>query len=103
VSAWMARYVRTPVAIVAFAGAVTMMPGPLMYQSLGGMLRMARDDHAADAVAAVDLFAKIGQVGIINGGLAVGLIIGARAVTAVLPARGIPPHAPQKSLSGQKE
>src|SRR5262249_23700216 len=36
VSAWMARSRKTPVAVIAFAGAVTMMPGLHMYRALAG-------------------------------------------------------------------
>jgi uncharacterized membrane protein YjjB (DUF3815 family) len=42
VAAAIARYYKTPVAVIAFAGAVTMMPGVQMYRALGGALQIAR-------------------------------------------------------------
>ena len=42
VSAWIARSTKTPVAVIAYAGAVTMMPGLPIYRALGGALQLAR-------------------------------------------------------------
>src|SRR5262249_5249645 len=38
IAAWMARFSKTPVAVIAFAGAVTMIPGLSLYRALGGAL-----------------------------------------------------------------
>lgn len=91
VSAAMALYVRAPVAIIAYAGAVTMLPGTLMYQTLGGMLRLARLGHDVDAAAAGDLIARFGQMCLIVSGLAFGLILGARGVGSLLRVRATRP------------
>ena len=48
VSALIARSTRIPVAVIAYAGAVTMMPGLPIYRALGGAFRLGRLDGAAD-------------------------------------------------------
>jgi uncharacterized membrane protein YjjB (DUF3815 family) len=80
VSGWMARSDKTPVAVIAFAGAVTMMPGLQMYRALGGALQLARiTSEAAPTTMAVTL-ANASQACLVVSGLALGLILGARAV-----------------------
>lgn len=84
-SAAMARCVRTPVAIVAFAGAVTMMPGTYMYQALGGLLRLARLDPAPAVTA--EFSTNLARAFVVVTGLVLGLVLGARGTMAVrLPA-----------------
>ena len=48
ISAWMARSRKMPVAVIAFAGAVTMIPGLHIYRALGGALRLARLGEMTD-------------------------------------------------------
>src|SRR5262249_47630613 len=48
-SAWMARSRRLPFAVIAFAGAVTMIPGLSLYRALAGALQLARLADTADA------------------------------------------------------
>jgi uncharacterized membrane protein YjjP (DUF1212 family) len=77
-SAWMARSIRAPVAVIAFAGAVTMMPGLQIYRALGGAMQMARLQAAEDlpTIAATLGFAL--QATFVVGALAIGLVIGVR-------------------------
>src|SRR5262249_33700760 len=42
ISAWMARSCKLPVAVLTFAGAVTMIPGLNLYRALAGALQLAR-------------------------------------------------------------
>jgi uncharacterized membrane protein YjjB (DUF3815 family) len=42
VSGWVTRSGKTPVAVIAFAGVVTMMPGLHIYRALGDALQLAR-------------------------------------------------------------
>jgi uncharacterized membrane protein YjjP (DUF1212 family) len=48
ISAWMTRSCKTPVAVIAFAGAVTMIPGLHLYRALAGALRLARLGERTD-------------------------------------------------------
>lgn len=82
ISAWMARGGRIPVAIISFAGAVTMMPGLQMYRALGGALKLARSINAADQTVIASTLGNALQAGLVVGALAVGLIFGARIVQA---------------------
>jgi uncharacterized membrane protein YjjP (DUF1212 family) len=83
VSAWMARSKRTPFAVIAFAGAVTMMPGLQLYRALGGALQMARLDNTPELPALAGTLGNALQAGLVVGMLALGLIVGARAVLAL--------------------
>ena len=82
-SAWMARSIKAPVAVIAFAGAVTMMPGLSFYHGLGGALRMARFPDLADAATMAATLAHALQGMLVVSGLALGLILGARVVPAL--------------------
>src|SRR5262249_47603375 len=48
ISAWMARASKTPVAVIAFAGAVTMIPGLQLYRALSGARQLARLGEMTD-------------------------------------------------------
>jgi uncharacterized membrane protein YjjB (DUF3815 family) len=87
-AAWMARSYRTPVAVIAFAGAVTMMPGIQLYRALGGALQLARLDDAADLTAVTAPLGNALQAGVIVGALSLGLIVGARALLVLAGERG---------------
>ena len=83
VSGWMTRSGKTPVAVIAFAGAVTIMPGLDIYQALGGALQLARmTDETAPAVV-IRTLANASQACLQVSGLALGLVLGARAVLAL--------------------
>lgn len=87
VAALIARRHKTPVAVVAFAGAVIMIPGLTVYRAFGGVLRLARLPDP-DVLAAA--LGSALQATLVIGGLALGLILGARAVLA-LAGDGDPP------------
>jgi uncharacterized membrane protein YjjP (DUF1212 family) len=80
VSAWMARSKRTPVAVIAFAGVVTMMPGLQMYRALGGALQLARQGDAAELPTVAGTLGNALQACFVVGALTIGLVVGARAV-----------------------
>lgn len=93
VSGWMARAGRTPVAVIAFAGAVTMMPGLHIYRALGGVLLLARLNEAGSAAVA-EALGNASQAGLVVSGLVLGLIVGARMVLALTQE----PHSGDKTL-----
>jgi uncharacterized membrane protein YjjP (DUF1212 family) len=80
VTGWMARSGRTPLAVLAFAGAVTMMPGLSIYRALGGALQLARLTNQTDLAAMAGTLGNGSQACLVGSGLALGLIFGARAV-----------------------
>jgi uncharacterized membrane protein YjjP (DUF1212 family) len=80
VSGWMARSNNTPFAVIAFAGAVTMMPGLQIYRALGGSLQLARLTNDADPAAMAVTLGNASQASLVVSGLALGLIVGARIV-----------------------
>jgi uncharacterized membrane protein YjjP (DUF1212 family) len=83
IAAVIARWHRVPVAALAFAGAVTMIPGLSLYRAFGGALRLARLPERADAGAATAALSHSIQACLVVGGLTLGLIVGARAVFAL--------------------
>jgi uncharacterized membrane protein YjjP (DUF1212 family) len=82
ISAWMARSARTPVAVIAFAGTVTMIPGLNLYRALAGAMQLARLPERADATVATATLSNALRAGLVIGGLTLGLILGARLVRA---------------------
>jgi uncharacterized membrane protein YjjP (DUF1212 family) len=82
-SGWMARTRKTPVAVIAFAGAVTMMPGLNLYRALGGAVQLAWSGARTEPVALAATLGNALQAVLIIVGLALGLILGARAVLAI--------------------
>jgi uncharacterized membrane protein YjjP (DUF1212 family) len=93
IAAWMARSSRTPVAVLAFAGAVTMIPGLSLYRALGGALQLARFPDETDMTTVTATLANGLQAGLVIGGLALGLILGARVVLALPQGRDSPTAA----------
>ncbi len=83
VSAWMARVGKVPVAVIAFAGAVTMMPGLHIYRALGGAAGLARQADPMDPAAVAGLLGTAFQAFLVVSGLALGLLLGTRAVLAL--------------------
>jgi uncharacterized membrane protein YjjP (DUF1212 family) len=101
VSAGMARFSRTPVAVISFAGAVTMIPGLSLYGALGGTLQLARLVDAADPSLASRTLGHAFQGDLVVSGLAVGLILGARTVLALIGERDSP-ERPSVSHDGDE-
>src|SRR5262245_2140563 len=83
VAGWMARSAKTPMAVIAFAGAVTMMPGLHIYRALGGALQLARQMNEAEPGAIAATLGNASQACLVVSALALGLICGARAVLAL--------------------
>jgi uncharacterized membrane protein YjjP (DUF1212 family) len=82
-SAWMGNRIRSPVAVIAFSGAVTMIPGLSLYRALGGAVQLA--GLAADAPAAL-VARTLGhacQGCLVVCGLGLGLVVGARVLLAL--------------------
>lgn len=88
VAAYISRTTRSPFAVVAFAGAVTMMPGVQIYRALGGALKLARLNEAVDAPPLGEVVGNGLQACVMAGALAVSVVVGARTF-ALLAGRGI--------------
>jgi uncharacterized membrane protein YjjP (DUF1212 family) len=83
VSACIARFTKVPVAVIAFAGAVTMMPGVQMYRALVGVLRLSRLEDGGESPAATEVLGYALQAGVVASALALGLVVGVRIVSVV--------------------
>ena len=97
VSACIAKSTKTPVAVIAFAGAVTMMPGLQMYRALGGALRIA---HLPDIVDPSAMAATLGfalQASLVAGALALGLVVGLRVIARIASGWGPSAADPARS------
>jgi uncharacterized membrane protein YjjP (DUF1212 family) len=84
IAALLARRFRTPVAVIAFAGAVTMIPGLSLYRALAGALWLARLPDLTDAGSVTATLSNALQAGLVIGGLTLGLAVGASAVLALV-------------------
>jgi uncharacterized membrane protein YjjB (DUF3815 family) len=73
-----AERLRLPFAAVAFAGAVPMMPGVPIFQSIAGAMRLAAAGTAADPVVATATLAYFFSAAFVIGAMAIGLLVGAR-------------------------
>jgi len=88
------RPLRLPFSSVAFAAAVPMMPGSLIYRSLAGAVRLSMSGQGADPLdatrAVVSLLQALLTIGAMAAGLAVGALLasGALGLTARPPRRG---------------
>jgi uncharacterized membrane protein YjjB (DUF3815 family) len=103
IAAWMARSSRTPVAVIAFAGAVTMIPGLSLYRALGGALQLARLPELTDSGTVSGALGNALQGCLVVCGLALGLILGTRAVLALAgerdsPRTPAPGHNPNEAI-----
>jgi uncharacterized membrane protein YjjP (DUF1212 family) len=87
ISACIARTTKSPFAVVAFAGAVTMMPGVQIYRALGGALKLARLNDAANSSLVGDIISQGFQACVVMGGLALGLVVGSRTVALLVRQR----------------
>lgn len=83
VSAWIARAGRTTVAAIAFAGAVTMIPGLQIYTALSGAVRLARQGSDLTSTPMTEAIGSGLQACLVVSGLTLGLILGSRAVQAL--------------------
>jgi uncharacterized membrane protein YjjP (DUF1212 family) len=73
-----ANRLRLPFSAVAFAGAVPMMPGVFIYQSIAGAMRLSAAGTSADpALAAATLALSYKSVFVV-GAMVLGLLVGAR-------------------------
>jgi uncharacterized membrane protein YjjP (DUF1212 family) len=93
VSVWMARSSRTPVAVIAFAGAVTMIPGLSLYRALAGALQLARQGDGTDPATVAATLGNAFQGCLMVSALALGLILGAKVVLALAGVRSASPPA----------
>jgi uncharacterized membrane protein YjjP (DUF1212 family) len=84
VSAWLARSKKLPFAVIAFAGAVPLMPGLHIYRALGGALQLARLGDTAEPPVLAGALGNGLHAGFVVAALALGLLVGVRAVQ-VLP------------------
>jgi uncharacterized membrane protein YjjB (DUF3815 family) len=78
IAAWIARSYRLPIAVVSFAGAVTMMPGIQIYRALGGTLQLAQLRSAAELPIIAETLGQALQACLVVGALGMGLILAAR-------------------------
>jgi uncharacterized membrane protein YjjP (DUF1212 family) len=78
VCSWIARSFKIPFAVVAFAGAVTMMPGVQMYRGLSGAIRLANLRDAADITVVAGTIGSALQASMVVGALVLGLVVAAR-------------------------
>jgi uncharacterized membrane protein YjjB (DUF3815 family) len=83
VAAQIARSAKLPVAVIAFAGAVTMMPGLQIYRALAGARQLARLAHDTDPGLVAQALGNAFAACLVVSGLVLGLVIGPR----VLPDR----------------
>jgi uncharacterized membrane protein YjjP (DUF1212 family) len=83
VAAWIARSKKTPIAVIAFAGAVTMIPGLHIYRALAGARQLARRMEETDTATLAGTLGNASLACLVVSGLALGLVIGARAVQAL--------------------
>lgn len=84
IAAAMARSSRGPVVVIAFAGAVTMIPGSSFYRALGGALQLARLDGGSEPELVESTLSYALEGLIVVCGLALGLILGIRGMRWLL-------------------
>jgi uncharacterized membrane protein YjjP (DUF1212 family) len=98
VSAWMARASKAPVAVIAFAGAVTMIPGLSLYRALAGALQLARQGEGTDPATVAATLGNALQGCLVVSALALGLTLGARVVLALAGGRNASPPAAEAEV-----
>ncbi|HEV3142498.1 MAG TPA: threonine/serine exporter family protein [Gemmataceae bacterium] len=101
VSASIARSNRTPVAVIAFAGAVTMMPGLQIYRALSGALQMARLKGTTDLPTVAGALGDASQAFLAVAALALGLIAGSKVFQAIAGEREAATASAAGSHSGE--
>jgi uncharacterized membrane protein YjjP (DUF1212 family) len=80
VSAWVVRSYKVPFAVMAFAGAVTMMPGLQMYRAISGFLKLARMQEAEMIPPLESTLAYAFQSCLVVIALSIGLVFASRAI-----------------------
>jgi uncharacterized membrane protein YjjB (DUF3815 family) len=80
VAAMIVRKYKNPFAVIAFAGAVTMMPGLQMYRALGGALQIAHYKSKIEIPTMAGAIGDVVQASLVVGALALGLVVAARTV-----------------------
>jgi uncharacterized membrane protein YjjP (DUF1212 family) len=90
VSARIARSGKVPVAVIAFAGAVTMMPGLHIYCAFAGARQMARLTNNADPVLTGATLGNAFEACLVVGGLVLGLVLGTRLTSQRDGGRALP-------------
>jgi uncharacterized membrane protein YjjB (DUF3815 family) len=78
---------RLPFSALAFAGAVPMMPGVFIYQSMAGAIRLSAAGTVVDPMLASTTLALSFKSVFVVGAIAIGLLIGARLANLVHPRR----------------
>jgi uncharacterized membrane protein YjjP (DUF1212 family) len=79
------KRLRLPFSAVAFAGAVTMMPGLLLYESIVGAIRLGVVGKEGDATLVTATFAPLFQAILVVSAMTIGLLLGARLSGLVQP------------------
>jgi uncharacterized membrane protein YjjB (DUF3815 family) len=92
VAACIVRASKAPLAVIGFAGAVTMIPGLSFYRALGGALQLARQVDMTDAEEVTRTLGHGLQGCLVMTALALGLILGARIVFALVGRRDVRVH-----------
>jgi uncharacterized membrane protein YjjB (DUF3815 family) len=82
ISGWIAQSRKMPVAVIGFAGAVTMIPGLQIYRALAGALKIARE-HLTEPEIVGGVLANGFQGFLVVSALALGVILGASLVQAI--------------------
>jgi uncharacterized membrane protein YjjP (DUF1212 family) len=85
ISAWIVRLYKIPFAVIAFAGAVTMMPGLQIYRAIGGSMKLARLKESAELSMIAGASANAWQACFVVIALGLGLIVASKAVLARAP------------------
>jgi uncharacterized membrane protein YjjB (DUF3815 family) len=75
---------QLPFSAVAFAGAVPMMPGVFIYQSIAGTMRLSAGGTSADPALAAATLALASKSVFVVGAMAIGLLVGARLASLAL-------------------
>jgi uncharacterized membrane protein YjjB (DUF3815 family) len=84
VSMWLARSNKAPVAVIAFAGAVTMIPGLQMYAALRGVVQLARLQHDADLPTITATLANGAESVAVVAALGLGILMATRLLQTCL-------------------
>jgi uncharacterized membrane protein YjjP (DUF1212 family) len=82
-----AMRMHLPFSALAFAGAVPMMPGVFLYQSIAGAMRLSAEGTAADPALAAATLALSAKSAFVVGAMAIGLLMGARIAGLTNPHR----------------
>ncbi len=79
------KRLRLPFTAVAFAGAVTMMPGLLLYESIMGAIRLGVVGKEGDAMLLTATFAPLFRAILVVSAMTIGLLLGGRLSDLLQP------------------